>query len=54
LKIVTRALFFDRFGWFKITLPSRVEADQVARELAISSEAKQLSLSETPLDPEAL
>ena len=54
LKIVTRAPFFDRFGWFKITLPSRVEADQVARELAISSEAKQLSLSETPLDPEAL
>jgi len=54
LKIVARALFFDRFGWFKIALPSRMEAYQVARKRAISSEAKQLSLSETPLDPEAL
>jgi LmbE family N-acetylglucosaminyl deacetylase len=54
LKIVTRSLFFDRFGWFKIALPSRMEADQVTRKRAISSEGKQLSLSETPLDPEAL
>jgi len=54
LKIVARALFFDRFGWFKIALPSRMEADQVARRRTISSEAKQVSLSETPLDPEAL
>jgi hypothetical protein len=54
LKIVTRSLFFDRFGWFKIALPSRMEAEQVARKRAISSEGKQLSLSETPLDPEAL
>jgi LmbE family N-acetylglucosaminyl deacetylase len=54
LKIVTRALFFDRFGWFRIALPSRMEADQVTRKRAISSEGKQLSLSETPLDPEAL
>jgi hypothetical protein len=54
LKIVTRSLFFDRFGWFKIALPTRMEADQVTRRRAISSEGKQLSLSETPLDPEAL
>jgi LmbE family N-acetylglucosaminyl deacetylase len=54
LKIVARTLFFDQFGWFKIALPSRMEADQVARKEAISSERKQLSLSETPLDPEAL
>lgn len=54
LKIVTRSLFFDRFGWFKIALPSRMEADQVTRKRAISSEGKQLSLIETPLDPEAL
>jgi LmbE family N-acetylglucosaminyl deacetylase len=54
LKIVARALFFDRFGWFKIALPSRKEADLIAQKRQISSEAKQLSLSETPLDPEAL
>jgi hypothetical protein len=53
LKIVARALFFDRFGWFKIALPSRKEADLVTRKREISCEAKQLSLSETPLDPEA-
>jgi LmbE family N-acetylglucosaminyl deacetylase len=54
LKIVARVLFFDRFGWFKIALPTRMEADQVARKQAISSEKEQLSLSETPLDPGAL
>jgi len=54
LKIVTHSLFFDRFGWFKIALPSRMEAEQVARKRAIRSEGKQLSLSDTPLDPEAL
>ena len=54
LKIVTRSLFFDRFGWFKIALPSRMEAEPGAGKRAISSEGKQLSLSETPLDPEAL
>jgi hypothetical protein len=53
-KIVTRSLFFDRFGWSKIALPSRMETDQVTRKRAINSEGKQLSLSETPLDPEAL
>jgi hypothetical protein len=54
LKIVARALFFDRFGWFKIALPTRMEAGQVAPKPGISSERKQLSLNETPLDPEAL
>ena len=54
LKIVARPLFFDRFGWFKIALPTRMEAGQVARKPGISSERKQLSLNETPLDPEAL
>lgn len=52
LKIVTRSLFFDRFGWFKIALPNRMEADRVTRKRP--TEGKQLSLSETPLDPEAL
>jgi LmbE family N-acetylglucosaminyl deacetylase len=54
LKIVTRSLFFERFGWFKIALPSRMKADQITRKRAISSEGQQLSLSEIPLDPEAL
>jgi LmbE family N-acetylglucosaminyl deacetylase len=52
LKVVTRSLFFERFGWFKIALPSSIAAGQVTRKQ--TTEGKQLSLSEIPLDPEAL
>ena len=54
LKINARTLFFDRFGWFKIALPDRKDFDSAAQRREISSEVKQRSVSETPLDPEAL
>jgi LmbE family N-acetylglucosaminyl deacetylase len=51
LKIVARTLFFDRFGWFKIALPSRTEEKVTPGTRETGPE--QFSLSETPLDPEA-
>jgi LmbE family N-acetylglucosaminyl deacetylase len=38
LKIVTRTLFFDRFGWFKIAIPDRVNSDVAHQEPEVSSE----------------
>jgi LmbE family N-acetylglucosaminyl deacetylase len=51
LKIITRTLFFDRFGWFRFPLPSRT---QIATHLIeIATETELLPLKETSLDSEA-
>jgi LmbE family N-acetylglucosaminyl deacetylase len=53
LKIVARTLFFDRFGWFKVALPSRTQTSLEAPGREVQTEPERSLLSETPLDSEA-
>jgi LmbE family N-acetylglucosaminyl deacetylase len=52
LKIVARTLFFDRFGWFKIALPSGRQVNVESDRRGIQAEPERFLVGEAPLDSE--